>query len=123
MSATKKVLIVEDERPLSRVIEKRLAMEGYTVCTSHTGEGVLDIIRSERPNFVLIDLIMPKVDGFEVLTELQADTMLSGAVVIVFSNLTQDIDRERVMKLGASEFLDKSDISLVQLVETLKKYD
>ena len=84
---------------------------------------MLDIILSERPNFVLIDLIMPKVDGFEVLTELQADTMLSGAVVIVFSNLTQDIDRERVMKLGASEFLDKSDISLVQLVETLKKYD
>jgi DNA-binding response OmpR family regulator len=118
-SESKKVLIVEDERPLSHALELKLGHEGFEVTVASNGRECLDLIGSQHFDVVLLDLIMPEMDGFQVLTELKQQEQMPA--VFVLSNLSQKEDADRVLALGAKKFFIKSDTSLTTIVEEVKK--
>lgn len=115
----KKILIVEDEKPLAHALELKLQHEGFTVSAATNGRECLDLIDSQHFDIVLLDLMMPTMDGFQVLGELQKKPHMP--VVFVLSNLSQHEDEERVLQLGAKKFFIKSDTPLTTIIEEIKK--
>ena len=115
----KTILIVEDEKPLSHALELKLQHEGFTVTVASNGRECLDLISSQHFDVVLLDLIMPEMDGFQVLEQLKNQT--DAPAVFVLSNLSQHEDEERVLALGAKKFFIKSDTSLTTIVEEVKQ--
>ena len=116
----KKVLIVEDEKPLSHALELKLIHEGFTVTTAADGQACLDLIGQQQFDVLLLDLVMPVVDGFQVLQKLQGLPKRPGSI-FVLSNLSQVEDEQRVRALGAQKFFIKSDTSLSVIVDEIKK--
>lgn len=110
------ILIAEDEGALSGVLHSKLARHGFVVETAADGVEALAKMRLVKPSLVLLDLIMPNKNGFQVLEEAKADPDLKDIRIVIFSNLNQDEDRERVKKLGALDFLVKSDLGINEVV-------
>ena len=113
----RRVLLAEDDRFLRRAAESRLRQGGFTVLTAVDGEEALRMTRAERPDLVLLDLIMPKLQGFEVLKMLKEDPATAPIPVIVLSNLGQDEDLKQAMDLGAIAYFIKAHLSLQELVQ------
>ena len=114
---TKKVLIVEDDEFLRSLTAKRLEKENYQIVIAADGEQALAMIGTEKPDLVLLDLLLPGVNGFEVLEKMQ-----KSMPVVVFSNLGQREDIERAEKLGADDFLIKANFTLDDVVAKVKGY-
>ncbi|MFH1315422.1 MAG: response regulator [Candidatus Uhrbacteria bacterium] len=117
-----KILLVEDNPAMSKVYRNRLVSEGFEVITAEDGEQGIDKIRSEKPELVLLDLIMPKIDGFGVLEEIRKDKKYNKIPIIVLSNLGQASDLEKAKKLGATDYLIKADFSLVDVVKRVRQH-
>jgi CheY-like chemotaxis protein len=115
--AARRVLLAEDDRFLRRAAESRLRQNGFTVLPAVDGEEALKVARAERPDLILLDLIMPKLQGFEVLKALKQDPATAPIPVIVLSNLGQDEDLKRAMELGAIAYFIKAHLSLQDLVQ------
>lgn len=114
----KKILVIEDEKPLARALELKLVHEGFEVKTAANGEIALGLLKIEKFSLIICDLIMPKVDGFQVL-EFIKDNKIKTPVIIL-TNLSQTEDEKRVRELGASEFFIKSNTSILKIVEHIK---
>lgn len=117
----KKIVLADDEQFIAVAYNDGLTRAGYTVVVAHDGAEALEKIKAERPDLVLLDLIMPKMNGFEVLKAVKADPELFKIPVMVLSNLSQATDEQEVRGLGAVDFLVKADISLQELTERIKK--
>jgi two-component system alkaline phosphatase synthesis response regulator PhoP len=115
--AARRVLLAEDDRFLRRAAESRLRQNGFTVLPAVDGEEALKVARAERPDLILLDLIMPKLQGFEVLKALKEDPATAPIPVIVLSNLGQDEDLKQAMELGADAYFIKANLSLQDLVQ------
>lgn len=118
-STPKKILIIEDEKPLARAIELKLVHEGFLVKTLPNGEGFLPLVVEENFSLIVCDLMMPKVDGFQILQTLKDKNIK--IPVIVLTNLSQPEDEKRARDLGAAQFLVKSDTPLLKIVEYIKE--
>lgn len=119
MTAAKKysVIVVEDENFLSKILAERLEDEGFTrVDVASNGEEALKKIQANPPSIILLDMILPKLNGFEVLAELQKNAQLKSIPVIVLSNLGQDQDIEQARTLGATDYIIKSNFSLQKVM-------
>lgn len=117
---TKKILIIEDDRFLSFLMKARLEKEGFTVLQAFDGEEGLGILKQEAPNLIILDLIMPKVTGFEVLKTISITPQLSRVPVVIVSNLAQDSDIEKAKSFGVKAYFIKVKISIDDLVEKIK---
>ncbi|MEA1929310.1 MAG: response regulator [Patescibacteria group bacterium] len=119
------VLIVEDDEFLRVLTAKRLEKEGFEVAVAVDGESALTIAAKSDPSLILLDLLLPGVNGFEVLGQLKKDAELKKVPVIVFSNLGQKEDIEKAKGLGASDYLIKANFTLddviVKINERLKQ--
>jgi DNA-binding response OmpR family regulator len=115
-----KILIVEDDKFLRELIAKKLKNEGFDVVEAVDGEEGLKKIKEERPDLVLLDLILPGIDGFEVLARVKEDPNLAQIPVIILSNLGQREEVERGLKLGASDYLIKAHFTPGEIVEKIK---
>ena len=111
-----RILLAEDDRFLRKAAEARLRQHGFTVFTAVDGEEALRVARAEKPDLLLLDLIMPKVQGFEVLRALKQDPATAAIPVIVLSNLGQERDVQQAMELGALAYFIKAHLSLQELV-------
>lgn len=118
----KKILVVEDDKFLRKVYESKLPKEGYNVVSAADGELGLAAIKKEMPDLVLLDLIMPKMTGFDVLEVVRKDPILAKIPIIVLSNLGQEDDLTKAKALGAVDFFIKSNFSIKEVVEKLKAY-
>ena len=116
-----KVLIAEDDRFISSAYNIKLTKEQFEVELAFDGEETIAKARSFSPDLILLDLIMPKKDGFETLKDLKNDPKLKTIPVIVSSNLGQKEDKDKALALGALDYFVKSDISLTDLIEKIKK--
>lgn len=114
------VLIVEDDRFLRDLIQQKLIKEGFEVVSAVDGEEALKMVVEKPPQLVLLDLILPGVDGFEVLRRLRADTNTAKLPVIVLSNLGQKEDMDRAMKLGAEDFMVKAHFTPSEIVNKVR---
>lgn len=118
----KKVIIVEDDEHIAKVYEIKLAKEGIVASVARDGEEAVTKILTERPDLVILDLMVPKKDGFAVLEEIKRDQSVARIPVIVLSNLGQQKDQERAMALGASEYLIKVDYPIQEVINKVKGY-
>jgi DNA-binding response OmpR family regulator len=114
------ILVVEDTELLRRMYTDRLTQDGYRVLSAADGLEALSVMRSETPDLVLLDLIMPKMSGIEVLERIQSDTRLHEIPVLILSNLGQDEDIRRCIELGASDYLIKNDARPADIAAKIK---
>jgi DNA-binding response OmpR family regulator len=119
-AAVTKIVVVDDDRMLRKAAETTLRQQGYAVSTASDGEEALRLIRAERPNVIILDLILPKMQGFEVLHVLKQDAMTANIPVIVLSSLAQEHDKQEAMDLGAVAYFNKSGHSLGELVKQVE---
>ena len=117
----RRILVAEDDRFLRKAAEMALKRQGYTVLTAADGEEALRAAQSELPDLILLDLIMPKVNGFDVLQALKKEAPTAKIPVIVMSNLGQDRDVQQAMDAGAAAYLIKTDLSLQALVQRVEE--
>ncbi|HOX60779.1 MAG TPA: response regulator [Candidatus Magasanikbacteria bacterium] len=115
----KRILIAEDEKPMARALELKLTGAGFEVAVANDGEEAIATEKKFKPDLILLDLMMPKKDGFEVLADLKAEG--SKTPVIVSSNLSQEDDFKRAKDLGAVDYFVKSDTPINQVVLNVKK--
>jgi CheY-like chemotaxis protein len=107
-----RVLVVEDDRFLRRACEASLRQRGLDVIAAADGEEGLRLARAEHPALILLDLLMPKMSGLEVLRALKGDEATRGIPVLVLSNSSRQQDVDEIMRLGAVGYLVKADLSL-----------
>lgn len=116
-----RILVVEDDPFLLKAYEAKFKRSGLQAEKAHDGEETLVQLKKQKFDLILLDLVMPKMDGFEVLEKIRQDPKLKGTRILVVSNLGQDSDMKRAKELGADEYLVKSDYSLQQIVDLIKK--
>lgn len=115
----KRILLVEDDRFLRRACEASLRQRGFTVTPATDGEEGLRLARTEAPDLILLDLLMPKLPGIEVLKALKADPATEAIPILILSNSSREQDVGEVMKLGAVDYWVKANLSLKELGERI----
>jgi CheY-like chemotaxis protein len=116
-----RVLLAEDDRFLRRAAEVELRRHGYVVLAAADGEEALKIATEQIPDIILLDLIMPKMQGFEVLRKLKQQESTAKIPVLIMSNLGQDQDVQQAMEGGAIAYLIKSNLSLKDLARNVEQ--
>ncbi len=115
-------MIVEDDEHISKVYEIKLRKEEIEVSIARDGEEAFAKITAEKPSVIILDLMLPKRDGFWVLEEIKKNPETASIPVIVLSNLGQKSDQDRVLALGANEFLVKVDYPIQEVIDKVKGY-
>lgn len=123
MSTGKKVVLLTDDDPLIiRMYQRKLSSDGYKVNTAFNGEEALIQVGKEKPDLILLDIMMPKMNGVETLKELKGDSKTKEIPIIILTNLgDKEKDRENAKKLGALDYLVKSEIDLRELSEKVRE--
>lgn len=116
----KRILVAEDERPIAKAMELKLNHSGFDVRVAFDGEEALKILETEKFDLILLDLVMPKMNGFQTLQEIKNRGIETP--VVVSSNLSQEEDLKKAQDLGAIDFLIKSDTQISEIVERIKEY-
>lgn len=117
----KTILFIEDEPVLQKNVGRFLEQEGYQVKNALDGQLGLELAKKFRPDLILLDLILPKKDGFEVLEELKTSQETKDIPVIVLTNLEGSTDVEKAISLGATTFLVKANYELQEVVKKIKE--
>ncbi len=119
-----KILIVEDYSTLRTLLAKKLSKEGFMVEEAPDGETAVEKIPNFKPDIILLDIMMPGIDGYEVLKQVRhnSDSQISGIPVIMLSNLGDDDDINKAMVLGADDYLVKSNITIDNVIEKMRIY-
>ena len=116
----KKIMVIEDDRFLSSLIKARLEKDGFIVTQAFDGEEAIQALKEKKPNLIILDLIMPKVTGFEVLQMVSITPGFEKVPVVILSNLAQESDIEKARQLGAKEYFVKVKISIDDLIGKIK---
>lgn len=117
----KKITIIEDEELILDLLQKKLIQEGYDVSVAHNGEDGINVLKEMKPDLVLLDIIMPKKSGFQVMEEMGKDSELKKIPIIVISNSGQPVELDKAQKLGARDWLIKTDFDPREVVEKVIK--
>jgi DNA-binding response OmpR family regulator len=117
----KKILIIEDEKDLKFFLVRKFTEEGFDVEEAIDGEEGIKKPKENKPDLILLDLLLPGIDGFEVLSRLKRDPDLESIPVIILSNLGQEEEIGRGLKLGAVDYLIKANFTLDEIVERVRK--
>lgn len=113
-------MIIEDEKDLLVLMEKKLAKEGYETITAHDGEEGLEKIRKTKPDLILLDIVIPKKNGYQVLEEIHPDPILNTIPIIILSN--SEPDEEKIISLGAKDYLIKADLAPEDIIKKVEFY-
>jgi len=117
----KVILLVEDDALLLEVLQTQIENEGYKVFTVTNGLDVATSVRRHLPNLIVLDLIIPGIDGFAVLKELKGDDKLAKIPVVVLSNLDKESDIKSTIALGAKEHIVKADVKIEDILRVIKR--
>lgn len=118
----KKIFIVEDEMSLREILTMRLKEAGFEIEVAIDGAEALEKLKTIKPDVILLDIILPKIDGFTVLGKIKEDLTTKDIPVIVLSNLGQDADIKRALDLGAVDYFIKAQHSLLEIVDLVKTF-
>jgi len=116
----KKILIVEDEKSMRESLREAFEDGNFKVLTEADGATVMDVVMEEKPDIILLDIILPKKDGFEVLGELKSKVETKNIPVVLATNLSDPADIQKALDLGATTYLVKSNYSLEEIVIKVK---
>ncbi len=117
----KSVLIVEDDQFFSGLVAQKLNQAGFEVLLAGGGEEALNVLKEKTPSLIILDLMMPGMDGFEVLSRIKKEEKTKEIPTVVLSNLGQRDEVDRAISLGADDFLIKVNFTLDEIVEKVKE--
>jgi len=117
----KKILIIEDEEIILGLLQRKLTAEGYEVSVARDGDEGLRAMKEVKPDLILLDIIMPKMGGFEVMEEMNKDKELKKFPVIVISNSGQPVELDRAQQLGAKDWLIKTEFDPREVIDKVVK--
>lgn len=117
-----RLLLVEDDDGLANVYQTRLEAEGFSIKRVPNGEDALAVAVEFKPDLIILDVMMPKVSGFDVLDILRNTPETANVKVIMLTALSQDTDKEKAQKLGADDYLVKSQVVIADVVERIKHH-
>lgn len=117
----KKIMVIEDDRFLHRLLIDKLTQWKATIASSYDGLDAVKKVAEEKPDLILLDIILPGADGFDILEQLKSNEALKNIPVIILSNLGQEEDIERGTKLGAIDFLIKANFTLDEIATKASK--
>lgn len=117
----KKILLIEDEEVMIDLLQKKLIKEGYDVSVARDGEKGLEAMKEVKPSLVLLDIVMPKMGGLEVMEEMVKDKELKKIPVIVVSNSGQPVEIDRAQKLGAKDWLIKTEFDPQEVIDKVAR--
>lgn len=117
----KKILLVEDEEILIDILQRKLTQEGYKVSVARDGDKGLKTMKEVKPDLILLDIIMPKMGGFEVMEKMAEDPELKDIPVIIISNSGQPVELDKAQKLGAKDWLIKTKFDPQEVIEKVVK--
>jgi len=117
----KKILLVEDEELMTDLLQRKLAKEGYEILVAKDGQEGLKAMREVKPDLVLLDIIMPRMGGFEVMEEMNKDEELKKIPVIIISNSGQPVELSRAKELGAKDWLIKTEFDPREVIDKVVK--
>lgn len=115
-------MIVEDDNFLIKAYQIKFEREGFSVFIALDGEEGLEIVKKEKPTLIVLDLMLPKMNGFEFLKKIKSEEDLKNIPVIALSNLGQRADQEKAFSLGAAEYFIKTEHTLEDIVDKISKY-
>jgi len=121
MASKVKILLVEDDNLLVRMYQDKLESDGYEVAVSEDGEQGLKACKKDKPDLVLLDIMMPKVNGFEMLKQMKEDKGLKTIPVVLLTNLGGKDDAQRGLEMGAVAYLIKSDYTPDEIIKKIKE--
>lgn len=121
-NANKKILIVEDDTMISSMYKTKFQAEGFEVLIADDGAAGLETAKKDKPDLVMLDVILPQLDGFSVLEELKKDKTTKNIPVIMLTNLGTSEDKAKGEKLGAVDYFVKASLTPAQISEKIKKY-
>ncbi len=117
----KKILIIEDEEIIYSLLQKKLTEEGYQISIAKDGVEGMEKMKEAKPDLVLLDIVMPRKGGFEVMEEMRGDESLKGIPIVVISNSGQPVELDRAKELGAKDWLIKTEFDPLEVLEKVKK--
>jgi DNA-binding response OmpR family regulator len=115
------ILIVEDDLFLGEIYQKKFEMEGFKVSMANNGEKAVTDIKKKMPDIVLLDILLPKLDGFSVLEQVKADQTTKEIPIILLTNLGQQDDVQRGLEKGAADYLIKTHFKPSEVVDKVRK--
>ncbi|HVX47809.1 MAG TPA: response regulator [Candidatus Saccharimonadales bacterium] len=122
MDSPKRILLVEDDDALANVYVTRLQVEGFDVRRINNGEEALATVMTYKPDLVLLDIMMPKVSGFDVLDRLRRTPETAKVKVIMLTALSQESDKQRAQQLGVDDYLVKSQVVIADVVDRIRQH-
>ena len=117
----KKILIIEDEELLSNLLKNKLSELGYEVSVASDGLQGFEAIKEVVPDLILLDLVMPKMNGFEVMRKMQEDDSISSIPIIIVSNSGQPVEIDKAKELGAKDWLIKTEFDPQEVIDKVNK--
>lgn len=118
----KKIFIVENEQSLREILTMRLKDAGFEIEIAVDGAEALEKLKTLTPDLILLDIILPKIDGFAVLGKIKEDARIKDIPAVVLFNLGQDTDIKRALELGAVNYFVKAQHSFLEIIELVKKH-
>ncbi|MFA5360035.1 MAG: response regulator [Patescibacteria group bacterium] len=117
----KKILVVEDDPMISSMYKTKFEVDGFEVFTADNGATGLELVKKEKPDIVMLDIILPQLDGFSVLEQIKQDKITKNIPVIMLTNLSTDEDKAKGEKMGALDYLVKASLTPGQISEKIKQ--
>lgn len=121
MAEQKKILIIEDDRYISKMYQLKLSLEGYSVEVAENGRQGVDKVKEFVPDVILCDILMPELDGFEVIKIVKSEEATKNIPILIMSNLGQEDHIQKGMQLGAVGYIVKSQYTPSKVVDTIKQ--
>ncbi len=118
----KKILLIEDEELIIKLLSKKLVGIGYEVLLAMDGHEGIEKMKQDVPDLVLLDIVMPRMGGFEVMAEMKKDAALAKIPVIIISNSGQPFELEKAKQLGAADWLVKTEFDPKEVADKIQKY-
>lgn len=120
--ANKKILIVEDDSSISAMYKTKFSQQNFDVLVAEDGAQGLEAAAKENPDIILLDVILPQLDGFSVLGEIKANKKINKVPVIMLTNLGTEEDKQKAKDLGAADYIVKANLTPKQVEEIVSKY-
>ncbi|HCS78279.1 TPA: response regulator [Patescibacteria group bacterium] len=117
-----KILFIEDDPLLVKIYSTRLSVDGYEVISAENGEDGLQIAETQAPDLIVLDIMMPRLDGFSVLEKLRQSEKTRNTPILVYSNLGQEDEIVRAKKMGATDFVIKANLSPTEMINKIKEH-
>lgn len=117
----KRILIVDDDQRLLNLYEGNLRAQGFIVSGEPDGERALEALKVEKPDLIILDIMLPQIHGLDILDIIKSTKDYQGIKIVVLTALSDDTTKQKAMELGASDYLVKSDVTMEEVLDSVKK--